>query len=153
MNQLNDHIREELEIRINDAADGLLNETGIKKLEQDLQAHPDLMKEYHEIMALPELSKAYGELSSYRNDIHVHQILDEIREVEQTTSFENITMLFFRKYALAASVLILAISSLFYITIPELATNGEVTFEELLYPADESAGEDYITYLNDWMEL
>lgn len=152
MNQLNDHIREDLKIRINDAADGQLNDTGVQKLEQDLQSHPDLLKQYHEIIALPDLSGVYGELNSYRNDIKVHQILNEIGEAEQITSFENITMIFFRRYALAASILVLAITSIFYISMPEISTNGEITFEELLYPAEENAGEDYITYLIEWME-
>lgn len=152
MNQLNDHIQDDLEIRINDAADGLLNEADMQKLEQDLKSHPDLLKQYHEIMALPDLSGVYGELNSYRNDIRVHHILTEISEAEQTTSFEHISMSFFRKYALAASILVLAITSIFYISIPEISANGEITFEELLYPAEEPVGEDYITYLNEWME-
>lgn len=152
MNRLNDHIQDDLEIRINDAADGLLSEADVQKLEQDLQSHPDLLKQYHEIMALPDLSGVYGELSTYRNDIRVHHILNKISENEQTTSFENITMIFFRKYAFAASILVFAITSIFYISMPEISADGEITFEELLYPAEESAGEDYITYLNEWME-
>lgn len=154
MNRLNDHIQDDLEIRINDAADGLLSESDVQKLEQDLQSHPDLLKQYHEIMALPDLNGVYGELGSYRNDIRVNKILNKISEDEQTTSFENITMNFFRKYALAASILVLAITSIFYISMPEMSANGDgdITFEELLYPAEEQAGEDYITYLNEWME-
>lgn len=152
MNRLNDQIQEELEIRINDAADGLLSEAALQKLEQDLQKHPDLLEQYQEIMAMPDLSNVYGELNSYRNEPRVNRILNEIRVIEQSTSFENISMLFFKKYALAASILMLAITSIFYITMPEMATNGEIAFEELLYPAEEPAGEDYITYLNEWME-
>lgn len=152
MNRLNDQIQEELEIRINDAADGLLSESALQKLEQDLQKHPDLLEQYQKIMGIPDLSGVYGELNSYRNEPRVHQILNEIRRVEQSTSFENITMLFFKKYALAASILMLAITSIFYITMPEMSENGEISFEELLYPAEEPAGEDYITYLNEWME-
>lgn len=152
MNRLNDHIQNELEIRINDAADGLLSETEVLKLEQDLKPHPDLLKQYHQIMALPDLSGVYGELSTYRNDRHVYQILNEIRENEQNNLFEHITMLFFKKYAFAASIIVLAITSIIYISMPELSTNGEFVYEELLYPADEHEGEDYITYLNEWME-
>lgn len=152
MNKLNDHIQDELEIRINDAADGLLDDTELQKLEDDLQKHPELLEQYHQIMALPDLSGVYGELSSYRNEPGVRRILNELGQIEQNGSFENITMLFFKRYALAASILMLAVSSLFYVTMPEMTVSGEVAFEELLYPAEDPLGEDYINYLNDWME-
>ncbi|MEX0944518.1 MAG: hypothetical protein WDZ38_02520 [Balneolaceae bacterium] len=151
MNRLTDNTLEELENLINDAADGLLGESQVEKLEQDLQAHPELLNDYREIMDMPDLTGAYGDLNAYRNDFRVHNILEEIRQSDQLGSFDNITMMLFKRYALAASILILALTSVFYMAQPDIL-NGEITFEEIYYPDADQTSEDYITYLDEWME-
>ncbi len=148
-----EHI-ERLEIRINDAADGLLNRQEIADLEKDLQAHPDLLQDYHSIMGLPDFTNVYGELKEHQNKNQISLILKKIGLLERdkpAMDFENITVLWFKKYALAASFLILAITSVFNLSQPDV-TDAEITLEELIYPESDVASDDYVTYLDEWIE-
>lgn len=146
---------ERLEIRINDAADGLLNRQEIADLEKELQAHPDLLKDYRNIMDMPDFSSLYGELKENQNSRQISLILNKIGHIEShkpAMNFGNITVLWFKKYAIAASFLILAVTSLFNLSQPD-TTDSEITFEELFYPESDVASDDYVTYLNEWIEL
>lgn len=148
-----EHI-ERLEIRINDAADGFLNQQEIVELEKDLQSYPELLHDYHNIMGLPDFSTIYGEQNEYQNRSQVSLILNKIElNQNQKTSinFENITMLWFKKYALAASFLILAVTSVFNLSQPGIA-DTEIALEELFYPESDVTSDEYVTYLNDWIE-
>lgn len=152
-NQKREHI-ERLEIRINDAADGLLNRQEIAELEKDLQAHPDLLNDYHSIMGMPDFSKIYGELKEHQNRNQISLILNKIGLIESqkpALNFENITVLWFKKYALAASFLILAITSVFNLSQPDV-TDTEIALEELIYPESDVASDEYVTYLDEWIE-
>ncbi len=142
---------DELEIIINDAADGLLNKAELKKLEKALEAYPGLMQDYQNIMNLPEMDEIYGNTESYNNPKQVYNILQILDKEDEKISFYNTTVVWFKKYAVAASLLILALSSLFYVTQPELL-NGELTFEEFYYPDEELETENYATYLDEWFE-
>ena len=145
-------IREELEIRIVDAADGSLSEDELRKLEGQLQAYPDLLQSYEKIMYLPDLSGVYGDLSLYQNDIQVHGILNQIEKTDRVKgSFEEVAIFWFKKYALAASLLILAVTSLFYLTQPETA-NGELSPDEIFYSYEQSSADDYVLYLDQWID-
>jgi hypothetical protein len=143
--------REKLETKIIDAADGLLSEKELHRLEGELRNHPDLLEDYRSIMSIPDMTGIYGTTGSHRNDISVHRILKKIEQEELAASFDTLSVTWFKKYALAASLLILAVSSLFYFTQPELM-NGDLPFEELFYPFDEISGEDYVHYLNEWID-
>jgi len=66
-------------------------------------------------------------------------------------NFENITVLWFKRYAIAASFLILAMTSVFSLSQQE-TIQEEVTFEELFYPESDVTSDEYVTYLNDWIE-
>jgi hypothetical protein len=90
-------------------------------------------------------------VESYQNHQHVEQILDSIRQIDEKTTFYNTTVVWFKKYALAASLLIFAMTSVFYFTQPEIL-NGDISFEEFYYPDEVSASEDYASYLDDWFE-
>lgn len=143
-----------LEIRINDAADGLLNRQEIADLEKELQAHPDLLKDYHSIMGLPDFSTIYGELQEYQNKNQVSLILKKIGLIDSSKpamNFENITVLWFKKYALAASFLILAVTSVFNLSQQGIA-DTDIALEELFYPESDEASDEYVTYLNEWIE-
>jgi len=147
--------REELERSINDAADGLLSALDIKKLEEDLAHFPDLYRDYRDIMGLPPLSKAYGAgPEGFRNDLHVHRIRQQMeQEWEQTGSFEEIAITWFKKYALAAALLIFGFTSLAYLFLPQMNIGQEdMTVQELLYPYEESYAEAYVLYLDELIE-
>lgn len=143
-----------LQIRINDAADGLLNRQEIEDLEKDLKSHPHLMSDYRNIMAMPPLSNLYGELKEYQNESQVSLILNKIGLTENRKSsmnFDNITVLWFKKYALAASILILAVTSVYNMSQPEIS-DTDIALEELFYPESDIASDEYVTYLNEWIE-
>lgn len=146
--------RKQLEIRINDAADGLLSKPELEKLESDLQQEPELLMEYREIMALPDFSGIYGSQDDYRDQRGVSAILDQItNRRREEIPFEAATIHWFRKYALAASLLILAGTSLIYFTdTPATGYEEALTADQLLYPEDTGLTEDYVLYINDWFE-
>ena len=142
---------EELERMITDAADGLLSRAELKELEKALEAYPGLMQDYRNIMNLPDFNQAFGHVESYQNHQHVEQILDSIRQIDEKTTFYNTTVVWFKKYALAASLLIFALTSFFYFSQPDIL-NGNISYEEFYYPEEISASEDYASYLDDWFE-
>lgn len=154
MKNINENQIERLEIRINDAADGLLNPQEIADLENDLKTHPDLLKDYHSIMGMPDFSTVYGELREHQSKSQISLILKKIGLIEyrkSALSFENITVLWFKKYALAASFLILAVTSVFNLSQSDF-TDAEIALDELFYPESDIVSDDYVTYLNEWIE-
>jgi hypothetical protein len=145
-----DKIREKLENRINDAADGLLSETEIKQLEAELATFPELAKDFKLIMALPDLSKAYNQPDSFKNGQKIAEILSRIVS-ENSLKDENTALFLFRKYALAASLLILGGISVFNLT--QSDAFGDVTiWDELFYPYEEGSADEYVLYLENWLE-
>lgn len=147
--------REELERLIVDASDGILNVEETEKLERELRSFPDLLEDYQAIMNLPELATLYQtELEFERHQSSIHAIKQRVREMaNKTESFEMITLDWFRKYALAASIAIFAITSVFsFIQSQNIETESEMVAEEYFYPADESTTESYVLYLEEMAE-
>ncbi len=118
MKPYNQKTPEELEIKINDAADGLLSNKELKDLEKSLGAHPALLQDYRSIMNLPDIGGIYGSSELYSNPKQVYNILQMLDKEDEKTSFYDTTVVWFKKYAVAASLLILALTSLFYVTQP-----------------------------------
>lgn len=144
--------REELERLIVDASDGVLNAAATEKLEAELQNHPDLLEDYRAIMNLPDLTTLYQTDSGLsRHQSSIHSIKQRIREISNAgESFEVITLDWFRRYALAASIAIFAITSVFsLIQSQNTETDSEMLAEEYFYPADESTTESYVLYLEE----
>ena len=142
--------RDELENRINDAADGLLSETELASLQQQLQRYPDLLQDYREIMALPDLSGIYGTAEEYREPSRIRTIREMLIEEEP---FSAASLFWFRKVALAASLLILAGSSLaglFSGAFTDLAYTDMMTADVLIYPKEPGFAEEYVTYITEW---
>ncbi len=147
--------REELERLIVDASDGILNASEIQKLEAELQNYPDLYQDYRAIMNLPDLHKLYqtdSEASQHLSSIQ--SIKQGIREISnKANSFEVITLDWFRRYALAASIAIFAITSVFsFVRSQNTEANSEMVAEEYFYPADESTTDSYVFYLEELAE-
>ncbi|NBC04707.1 MAG: hypothetical protein GVY20_13505 [Bacteroidetes bacterium] len=147
--------REELERLIVDASDGLLNSKQIQKLEVELQNHPDLLEDYLAIMNLPDLTNLY------QTDLNLSQHSSSIRSIKQRIrdlsgpgeSFEMVTLDWFRRYALAASIAIFAITSVFsMIQSQDTVTDSELIAEEYFYPADENRTDSYVLYLEEMVE-
>jgi hypothetical protein len=145
--------RERLENLIADAADGLLNKYELRALEKELTGFPDLLEDYRQIMQLPGMGEIYGDTDKYQNESAVHNLITEFDRIDERqditdTGYEFIK---FSRYAIAASLAIFAVLSLFYLTQGEF-TDSYLTAEEMFYPMEESAGEDYVLYLNELFE-
>lgn len=62
-------------------------------------------------------------------------------------------MRWFRKYALAASVLIFALTSISYLFLQQFSTGvDDMALPELFYSYEESSAEDYVVYLDEIIE-
>jgi len=147
--------REELERRIIDAADGELSASETESLELELEQYPELLQDYRDITGLANLSLTYGQNSdSFRNDIHIHKIRKLIdKEHSQFKSVEEITITWFKKYALAAAILIFSLTSLTHLFLPEFyGAQSELTLPELFYPYEESNAESYVIYLDELID-
>lgn len=138
---------EELQNRINDAADGLLTHAERLELENELNSRPDLLEEYRMIMALPDLGAAAGDLESYEDQIHLKQILNTMEE----DSFQMHTIHFFRRYALAASLIFLALTAGFHFTAGQDAPSAdEISF--FIYSDASLSGTDYLQLIDQVIE-
>ncbi|NBC04847.1 MAG: hypothetical protein GVY20_14230 [Bacteroidetes bacterium] len=147
--------REELERLIIDASDGVLNSKQIQELEVELQNHPELLEDYRAIMNLPDLTNLYqidSKLSHHKSSIR--SIKQSIRNLSNNSeSFEMVTLDWFRRYALAASIAIFAITSVFsMIQTQDTTTDSELIAEEYFYPADENRTDSYVLYLEEMAE-
>lgn len=147
--------REKLERLIIDASDGELNARQLRLLEEELQNHPDLLKDYRAILNLPELAQLYEEAEKsgqYRASIH--SIKENIRELKKSSeSFETVSLEWFRRYALAASIAIFAVTSVFsFIQMQDSQIDSEMIAEEYFYPVNESAPDNYVLYLEEIAE-
>lgn len=145
--------KEELERLIVDASDGILTASEIENLEKELRNHPDLAEDYQAIMKLPDLSNLYLEdLQTEKHQSSIRNIKQRIRELSYAPdTFEVISLNWFRRYALAASLAIFAITSLLsFMQLGEEQPDSEEVAEEMFYPVDEnSIAENYVLYLED----
>lgn len=144
--------RLQLERKIIDAADGALTAEEIRQLKAELQDYPDLLSDFHDIMKQPDLSALYGsadEKSNFKNQIS--NIQQAINQYEfQNKSFEEVSLIWFRKYAIAASIAVLAVTSVFRIeSVSEHQTDSEYLISEIFYPNLESEADDYMIYLEE----
>lgn len=147
-------IRQKLEHEIIRAADGELSATEIQELELKLEAYPELKQDYINITELPDLSGIYSQNHFESSEVKsgVSQILNRIKILEQSRNgFADVSVHWFKRYALAASVLFLALTSGFYFSQSD-SNDAEFTVEELLYPMDDSDGETYVLYLEQLFE-
>ena len=150
--------REELERLIVDASDGLLNSNEVENLEKKLQNYPDLYRDYKSIMNLPDLGNIYqAEMDVDHHQPAIHKIKRGIRDLSYShESFEIITLNWFRRYALAASLVIFAVTSIFTLQQHHEqldGTDGEEMVEEYFYPVEDySVADSYILNLEELPE-
>lgn len=145
-----------LELEILRASDGELTSDEREELKKKLKQKPELEKVYHDLKNLPDFSKAYDRhmLSGTKMDSRINQLFEAIESEDRKhspKSFENLSIHLFKRYALAASILFLAVTSGFYFS-QNGSAESEFTIEELLYPMEESETETYVYYLEQLFE-
>lgn len=147
--------REELERLIVDASDGILSASEIEQLEGELENHPDLYEDYLAIMKLPDLNGLYrAEEKVVRHQSSIQSIKQSIRDISgRADSFEIVTLDWFKRYALAASIAIFAVTSVFSFMQDQNSQNdSEEIVEEYFYPAGESTTDSYVFYYEGMTE-
>lgn len=145
-------IRIQLERKIADAADGQLSDAEILQLEAELQQYPDLLQDYEEIMSQPDLANLYGEvedISSFSFQIEsINQAISKYNREHQ--SFEEVTIYWFKRYAVAASIGILVLASVFNLSAGSSGQYDDTqVISEMLYPNQQSDVDDYVLYLEE----
>jgi hypothetical protein len=142
-----------LERLIARAADGELNRKEMEHLQRDLKLHPDLNRLYHQIVALPDLSNAYPDVTGTGHSSQIDRLLQVIVQSEfPQPLFLDTAIVWFKKYALAASILIMAVTSIFYINRDDTSASADVSINELFYGQDEPEAESYVLYLEELLQ-
>ncbi|GEM_PF-1307168 len=147
--------RDVLQQKIIDACDGKLTQNEETTLLSELEQYPDLYQDYLELRQLPDLKSAYpAPESAYRNDFHMKRIHDLIskEKINQLISFDDVIVTWFKRYAIAAILLILGTISLVQINPEFLSNDADSIVSELVYSYEESIAESYVLYLEDLME-
>lgn len=145
--------KEELERKIVDASDGLLNEKELLALEVRLKEHPELYRDYKFVMALPDMEELYPKKPAVDFYSEIESVRHKLSGLENLQhSFEEISITWFQKYALAASLLIFALTSLYSVSQTGFDEADDEMIEELFYPVEESAVDDYQWYLEELTE-
>lgn len=144
--------RIQLERKITDAADGQLSEEEMEGLKTELQQYPDLKQDFEEMMGLPDLTNLFGEVADAGRFQHqIESIHREVIGYERThQSFEEVTIYWFKRYAVAASIAILALSSLFSLSTDiDRQFDDDIVISELFYSGTESDADEYVIYLEE----
>lgn len=146
--------KEVLERKINDAADGLLSADEIRKLENELQDQPELLDVYKAIISLPDIKNLYPEQPKSDFFAQIERIENEIKQLKtENRTFEELSLAWFRNYALAASLVIFAMTSVYSVYQSGYVTaENEITPEEFVYPSEERVADEYVLYLQELTE-
>ena len=144
--------RLELERKIIDATEGLLSDEQISLLKDELSRYPDLQADFFAMMNQTLSPDLYGETGeSKRYQSQIANILGEISELDKTRDdFAEVTIHWFRRYAIAASVAVLVLSSIFNLSVgSDTYYNEEFIISDLLYPDQPGDADDYLIYLDE----
>lgn len=144
--------RQELQQRILDAADGLLSSRQLQELQSSLEAYPDLREEYELLMSTPSPSEAYSESVNEQAMLaSMRELKNSIRSFKSRHSFEQISLAWFWRGALAASLALFALTGIlsYYQAVGAGDMVYEPIMEENFYIVEESIGETYQLYLDE----
>lgn len=132
----------QFDIRISDAADGLLSESELQQLEKELQAYPELEQAYHEIMALQSLKSAWP-VESCESEI---QRLTWALDKESTKiHYLQSTWTVFVRAGVAALLLVIAGSWAY--TSVQTNTQDRDVWTDWAPPIEQNQNEEYLATL------
>ncbi|NBB76024.1 MAG: hypothetical protein GVY02_01475 [Bacteroidetes bacterium] len=144
--------RQKLQELIIDAADGLLSKHQLQELQSSLDRYPDLREEYELLMSTPSPSEAYGESVNQQAMLaSMRQLKNSIRSIKSRDSFEQISVAWFWRGALAASLALFALTGI--LSYSQAVGVGDTAYEPIVeenfYIVEESIGETYQMYLDE----
>lgn len=144
--------RKEIEQKIAEASDGGLSSAEIDALEAELKKWPELQRDYRMIMALPNIEQAFPAKPATGHSAQIDNILGQIKNrYHKNEQFTELSLYIFKKYALAASILILAGSSAL-LTLNDSALNtqeNDLTDEVMMYQAENAASDNYLLQIDN----
>jgi len=109
----------ELEVRITEAVDGLLNDTEVRALREQLQAHPDLLAEWEAQSTISVFKQMYEE-------VHPSPFaLTRLRQkmyASKVQAWEVELLFIFKRYVLALGILAIAFVGAMNVLQPKDAT-------------------------------
>lgn len=144
--------REELKQKIAEASDGGLTAAETAELEFELKKWPELQQDYQAIMRLPNFEKAFPVKATKEHSDQIDNILGIIKSKDhKNEQFTELSLYIFKKYALAASILILAGSSALLISNESAVnTQGSSSSDELFtYEAEGAASDNYMIQIDN----
>jgi len=144
--------REELERKIAEASEDRLSPAEITALENELIKWPELQKDYLAIMSLPDIGQAYPVAEGRHHSQQIDHLLGLItKQNRENDQFTELSLHLFKKYALAASILIIAGSSaLFMSDAPDGNTQESLAVDELFtYQAESTASDNYMVQIDN----
>lgn len=144
--------RDELEIKIAEASEGELTAADLAELENELIKWPDLKQDFEAIMHLPEIDRAYPVAEIKHFSLQIDAIRRQIHEQDhEKEHFSEFSLFIFKKYALAASILIVVGSSALFFSDDSFVNSQEtVPAEELFaYQAEAAASEEYMVQIDN----
>src|SRR6056297_1120872 len=144
--------REELERKIAEASEGALAPDEVAALENELKNWPGLNKDYLAIMSIPNIEQAYPVAEVMHHSGQIDHLLNLIgKQNRENAPFTELSLHLFKKYALAASILIIAGSSaLFMSDAPDGNTQESLAVDELFtYQAESTASDNYMVQIDN----
>lgn len=147
-----DKKRIELERKIIDATEGLLSDEQINLLKDELSGYPDLQDDFLAMMNQPLQLNLYGETGdSGQHHNQIANILQEISKFDNTQEdFAEVTIHWFRRYAIAASIAILILSSIYHLGVDtDVYYDDEFIISDMFYPDQPGHADDYLIYLEE----
>jgi len=144
--------RDELERKIAEASDGGLSPAELANLENELRNWPDLQQDYISIMSLPEVDQAYPVAGVKHHAGQIEQLLGLInKQNRENEQFTHLSLHLFKRYALAASILIIAGSSAMFMS--ENATsnteNSAAIDQLFMYQTEGTASDNYLVQIDN----
>jgi len=144
--------REELERKIAEASEGALAPDEVAALENELKNWPGLNKDYLAIMSIPDIEQAYPVAEVRHHSGQIDHLLSLIgKQNRENAPFTDLSLHLFKKYALAASILIIAGSSALVMSAdPAANTQGSSAADELFtYQTESTVSDNYMVQIDN----
>jgi hypothetical protein len=144
--------RDELERKIAEASDGDLAPAALAELEKELANWPDLKQDFAAIMNLADLQQAYPVEDKVQFSSQINAIQRQIRELNHPKEeFSELSLHIFKKYALAASILIIAGSSALFLSDNAMVNTTEAAAAEevFVYQTEGAASDNYMLQIEN----
>jgi hypothetical protein len=143
--------RETIEQKIAEASDGLLSSVELEALEEELKSWPELQQDYYDIVNLPEIETVFPAGTVEQHSDQINHLLGMLEKQNHNNEhFTELSLHIFKKYALAASILIIAGSSALFMSNDSVELQNSASAEQLFtYQAEGEAIDNYMVQMDN----